>query len=211
MLVDDPQETTTLATARRSPCFLPFTVTKSALPVEVGGINSLIGPRRAPVPTTAAYMPPNGFSTVSLLVTEVTPGTPFAISATVPTWEASVTVPLSVTAPSFATTLILPALISLCFTMALYTCRRSARFALRPVAGAAEPDAVIADAPGALAGSPVWDHAVKEVATSAAPTASLNVFIEYSGRLLWGLRNQKVWRMPTIAAVVFLPGATGVP
>src|ERR1700710_1318522 len=86
---------------------------------EVDGTDPLIGPCRIPVPTMADYMPPNGFSTVSLLVTEVTPGTPFAISAALPTWEASVTVPFSVTAPSFATTLIFPALISLCFTMAL--------------------------------------------------------------------------------------------
>src|SRR5579864_7775081 len=91
---------------------------KSTLPVEVAGPTH-IGPRRTPVPTTAAYMPPNGFCTVSLLVTEVTPGTPCAISATLPTWEASVTVPVSVTAPSLATTLIFPALISLCFEMAL--------------------------------------------------------------------------------------------
>jgi hypothetical protein len=55
------------------------------------------------------------------------------------------------------------------------------------VAGAAELDAAAADVPGALAVSLVWDHAVMEVATTTAPTASLNalmLFIEYSGCLL---------------------------
>src|SRR5689334_11893261 len=59
----------------------------------------------------AVYSPSNGFCTISLLVTEVTPGTPFAISATSLTCEASVTVPLSVTTPPLATMLMLPALI----------------------------------------------------------------------------------------------------
>jgi hypothetical protein len=55
------------------------------------------------------------------------------------------------------------------------------------VAGAAEPEAAIADAPGALAVSLVWDHAVMDVATITAPTASLNVLmliIEYSPTLV---------------------------
>jgi len=65
--------------------------------------------------TTADYMPPNGFFTVSLLVTDVTPGTPRAIASARPIWAASVTVPFSVTAPSFAMTLMSPALISLYF------------------------------------------------------------------------------------------------
>jgi hypothetical protein len=43
--------------------------------------------------------------------------------------------------------------------------------------------------PGALTGSLVWDHAVMDVATITAPTASLNVlmrFIEYSPTLVVG-------------------------
>ena len=55
-------------------------------------------------------MPPNGFFTVSLLVTDVTPGTPLAIASALPIWAASVTVPFNVTAPSFAMTLMSPAL-----------------------------------------------------------------------------------------------------
>jgi hypothetical protein len=66
----------------------------------------------------AHYCPPNGFFTISLLVTDITPGTPFEISATLSVCAASATVPSSVTAPSFAMTLMLPASISLCFTMA---------------------------------------------------------------------------------------------
>ena len=71
-----------------------------------------------PFLTTADYMPPNGFFTVSLLVTDVTPGTPRAIASTLLICVASVTVPFSVTAPSFAMTLMSPALISLYFPMA---------------------------------------------------------------------------------------------
>jgi hypothetical protein len=88
---------------------------------------------------------------------------------------ASVTVPFSVTAPSLAMTLILPALISLYFEMAAYAFRRSARFAFLPVSGVAAPDATIADAAETLAGAPdaapFWAHAFTETATTNAPTA----------------------------------------
>ena len=140
------------------------------LPLTRDGADRSSAPLRF-VPTIETYMPPNGFCTVNLLVTEVTPGTPFAMSATLATCEASVTVPFSVTAPSFATTLIFPALISFCFTIAPYTCLRSARLAFLPVAGAAEPGAAIA---GALAGSLVWDHALSDTAMIATPTASVH-------------------------------------
>src|SRR6185437_15826974 len=74
--------------------------------------------RRMSARQEVAYIPPSGFRTVSLLLTDVTPATPLAISATLPTCEGSVTEPVSVTAPSLAITLMLPALISVCLPMA---------------------------------------------------------------------------------------------
>ncbi len=62
--------------------------------------------------------PPNGFLTVKLLFTDVTPRTPLTISVTLSICDASTTVPPSGTLLPLATILMFPALISLCFTMA---------------------------------------------------------------------------------------------
>ena len=133
-------------------------------------------PRSASVQAMRGYMPPNGLRTVSLLVTDVTFGTPFAISATLMICVASGTVPFSVTAPSFAVTLILPALISLCFPMAAYTLRRSTRSAFLPFPGAVAPDASVADPAAALAGALAaelfCDQAFIDSATIIVPIAS---------------------------------------
>ncbi|VXB10922.1 hypothetical protein BURKHO8Y_10457 [Burkholderia sp. 8Y] len=108
-----------------------------------------------------------------MLVTDVTPATPLAISSTWLICEASLTVPPSVTAPSFAMTLISPALISFCLLIAAYTFLRSARFAFLPAAGEALSEAAVADASGVLAVSPVCDHPLTELTSNRLAMANL--------------------------------------
>jgi hypothetical protein len=58
----------------------------------------------------------------------------------------------------------------------------------------------------------VCDHACMEARATNTAQANLSVdiaFIEFSIR--YGSRDQKLWRMPIIAAVVDTPGATGWP
>ncbi|CAM2162475.1 membrane hypothetical protein [Paraburkholderia sacchari] len=119
------------------------------------------------------YIPPSGFWTVSLFVTEVTPGTLLAISATFSICSASVTVPLSVTAPFLAVTPMLPPWISLCFAIAAYTARRS--LVLPGIAGAAVPDATTAVLLGALVSD--WADALRDAAASSAQRATLKIWV----------------------------------